>query len=270
MGFLDSINIQNVHPTIDMGTMIACGQYGTAEIVHKMGFNGSITGANQEDMWTQGAAYEFPATGTYPGAKLEVISGSADDDGSPAGTGVQTVKIGYLDGSGVQKSETVTLNGTTAVQTTATDIWRINSFRAASVGTGGVAAGAITLQELDGAPVFSSIAAGQTRARNMAYTVPYGKALLIHEISTSSAAATIEKAFLKFTLRGNLNEGAKTAVGFDFPLWEGVVAGTGWQVKLEEPIYVPALVDLHMVVIGNAATDAAAATAEWRGYLVSV
>lgn len=270
MTYITQTNLFPIQPTMTVGEMVSCGLISGAEIVHKMGYNASITGTTEEDVWTPGGDFAFPLVATYPGAKMEVISGSADDDGDPAGTGVRTVKIGYLTAAGVQKSETVTLNGVTAVETTATDIWRVNSFRAASVGSGGVAAGAINLQELDNSPVFSQIAAGQTRARNMAYTVPAGKALLIKEIMIASAAASIDKAFLKFRLIGNLNEGTKQDTGFNFPLWEGVVAGTGFQQIFDEPIYVPAGVDLRMRAVGNAASDAASATCEWRGCLVTV
>jgi hypothetical protein len=270
MTFLKNSKLMPLQGTVSFGEMVACGLVGSdAEIVHKMGYNASITGTTQEDVWAQGGTFAFPLVATYPGAKMEVVSTDNAAD-IAAGTGVQQVKIEYLTAAGDQKSETVTMTGTTAAETVATDIWRINSFRAARVGTGGVAVGTITLQELDNAPVFSSIAIGQTRARNMAYTVPAGKALVIKEIQIASAAASIDKSFLKFTLRGNLNEGVKTATGFDFPLWEGVVAGTGWQVILSEPIYVPAAVDLRMVAIGNSASDAASATCEWRGCLISV
>jgi hypothetical protein len=253
-----------------IGDMIACGMYGTAnKVVHKLGYNASLSGTTAEDVWSQGGTYGFPLAATYPGAKMEVASDSAADKGTAtAGTGARTVTIGYLDGSGVEKSETVTLNGATPVETVAEDIWRINSFRVASAGTGLAAAGTIQLRELDEAPVFSAITIGQTRARNMAYTVPAGKMLMIRELSISSAAASADKAFLVFTLRANCNNGVRTAVGLDYPLWEGVVAGTGWNIQLAEPIYVPALVDTHMIAVGHEASDAAAASCEWRGCLM--
>jgi hypothetical protein len=247
-----------------IGEMVACGLVGGASIVHKMGYNASITGTTEEDMWTPGGDFAFmPAT-----AGLEVVSDSiADDAGS---TGATAVKINYLTSAGVEKSEIVIMDGSTVVPTTAVDIFRVNSFRVYTVGTGLKAAGNITLRELDNAPTFSYIAAGQTRARNMAYTVPAGKALMIKEIQINSAAASIDKSFLKYRLIGNLNEGTKQTVGFDFPLWEATVAGGGYQVIFDEPIYVPAGVDLRMRAVGNATSDAAVASCEWRGCLVTV
>lgn len=254
-----------VLPTASIGELVACGEYGTGNtIVHKMGYNASITGTTEEDMWTAGGDFAFmPAT-----AGLEVVSSSvADDAGS---TGVTAVKINYLTSGFVEKSEILIMDGQTVVPTTATDIYRVNSFRAYTVGTGKSAAGTISIRELDDAPTFSTIAVGQTRARNMAYTVPVGKALMIREIMIASAAASIDKSFLKYRLIGNLNEGTKQAVGFNFPLWEGTIAGGGFTQAFDEPIFVPEGVDLRMRAVGNATSDAASATCEWRGCLVTV
>ena len=261
---------QSIQPIMPVSDMIACGMYGTAnKIVHKMGYNPSLSGTTQEDVWGAGGSYVFPPAATYPGAKMEVVSDSADDDNTgTVGTGALTVKIGYLTSAGVEKTETLSLNGTAAVATTAEDIWRVNSFRVVSAGTGLVAAGNITLQELDNSPIFSHIAAGQTRARNMVYTVPAGKVLMIRDITCASQAASMDKSFLRFTLRGNVNEGVRTAVGLDYPLWESVTASGGLHVALVDPIYVPELVDTHVVAKGNAAADAAAASFEWRGCLI--
>jgi hypothetical protein len=107
-------------------------------------------------MWTPGGDFAFmPAA-----AGLEVLSSQAADDAGS--TGVTAVKINYLTTGFVEKSEIVIMDGATVVPTTATDIYRVNSFRAYTVGTGLVAAGTITLRELDDAPTFSTIAAGQT------------------------------------------------------------------------------------------------------------
>lgn len=261
---------QSIQPIMPISDMIACGMYGAAnKIVHKMGYNPSLSGTIQEDVWNAGGTYVFPPAATYPGAKMEIVSDSADDDGTgTSGTGAQSVKIGYLDGNGVEKSEILATNGTADVATVAADIWRINSFRVYAAGTGLKAAGNIKLQELDGAPVFSYIAAGQTRARNMVYTVPAGKVLMIRDITCASQAASMDKSFLRFTLRGNVNDGVRTAVGLDYPLWESVTAAGGMHIALVDPIYVPEKVDLHVVAVGNAAADAAAASFEWRACLL--
>lgn len=88
------------------------------------GYNGDVD-VGTEDLISAGASYTFPAAEM----QMEVVSSSANDDGSPAGFGARTVIIDYLDDAYAEKSETVTLNGTTAVATTATDIFRVNRFR---------------------------------------------------------------------------------------------------------------------------------------------
>jgi len=74
-------------------------------------------------------------------AQRSVNSTSASD--TSAGTGARTVTINYLDASFVYKSTTVTLNGTTAVATSVSDIAFIESIVVASVGSGGGNAGTI-------------------------------------------------------------------------------------------------------------------------------
>ncbi len=74
-------------------------------------------------------------------AQRSVNSTSASD--TSAGTGARTVTINYLDTSFVAHSETVTLNGTTAVNTVGTNIAFIENIVVASVGSGGGNVGTI-------------------------------------------------------------------------------------------------------------------------------
>ena len=62
-----------------------------------------------------------------------------------AGTGARTITINYLNNSMVLKQDTVTLNGTTAVNTNATDIQFIESMVVATSGTDVTNDGAITM-----------------------------------------------------------------------------------------------------------------------------
>ena len=73
-------------------------------------------------------------------AQRSVKSSSAND--TSAGSGAKAVRIVYLDSNYVKKSEIITMNGTTAVPTVATDIRFIESF---DVVQGAAAAGAIEL-----------------------------------------------------------------------------------------------------------------------------
>jgi hypothetical protein len=76
---------------------------------------------------------------------FQISSSSAND--SAAGTGARIVVINGLvlsaDDKWIQASEQITLNGQTAVATTRTDWWRVNSINVISAGSGGVNAGAL-------------------------------------------------------------------------------------------------------------------------------
>jgi hypothetical protein len=74
-------------------------------------------------------------------AQRSIVSTSAQD--LAAGTGAKTVQLTFLNSNYVKKIELINLNGTTAVNTVATDIRFIESL---TVVQGAVAAGTITLK----------------------------------------------------------------------------------------------------------------------------
>lgn len=85
-------------------------------------------------------AYTEPASA----AQRSMASASAND--AAAGTGARTVRLTYFDGTGAGPfTEIVTLNGTTPVNTVATNIRFIESLVVLTVGSGGANAGIITL-----------------------------------------------------------------------------------------------------------------------------
>lgn len=96
---------------------------------------------------TSGGLYPIRST-TYTeqttNAQRSISSSSAND--SSAGTGARTVMITYYDQTGAGPYyETITMNGTTAVNTVATDICFVEKMEMVTVGTGGTNAGTITL-----------------------------------------------------------------------------------------------------------------------------
>jgi len=85
-------------------------------------------------------AYTEPASA----AQRSMSSSSASD--TSAGTGARTVRITYYDNTGAGPlTETVTLNGTTAVNTVATNIRFIEKMEVVTAGSGGVNAGTVSL-----------------------------------------------------------------------------------------------------------------------------
>ena len=139
-----------------------------------------------ETVWAAGGNYVFPTTPI----QMQVVSSSANDDGAPAGTGVQIVDIHYLDTNYAEQYTTVILNGTTAVNTTPTNILRVNAFYTATVGTGGVAAGNISLQSVGGATTYAYIPAGENNSPQAVYTVPANKTAYVTWWDVSSGVDT--------------------------------------------------------------------------------
>lgn len=121
-------------------------------------------------------------------AQRSVKSTSAND--ASAGTGAQSVTINYLDTSFVAHSETVTLNGTTAVNTVGTNIAFIESMVVATVGTGGGNAGTIELftAVTGGGSIWGSIAAGDNQTFWAHHYVPSGVTCYIIDMTTGSTA----------------------------------------------------------------------------------
>ena len=112
---ISSISRQGAYEPFEL--QVSRGQIQGHERFCPFGFNDAV-GSSAETIWSVGGTYTFPSTATA----VTVVSASANDDGSPAGTGAQTVTIEGLDSSYAKVSETVTMNGTSDRKST-----RLNS-----------------------------------------------------------------------------------------------------------------------------------------------
>lgn len=213
----------------------------------KLGYNGDV-GATEEDIWTQGGIYSFPPAGGIP---MEVVSSQAVDN--LTGTGVQKVKITYLDETYTQQTEVLSLNGVTAVPTVAQKILRVNSIRATQVGTGKVAAGDITLKAVGSATVYRAISTGFTRGRGLIYTVPLGKTLYITSISLSSGFTTAGK-IVRWIGRAEVDDTAPTVkIDFYQPFFELMTQDASFHRCFEIPVKIPATASLKISATSNGA-----------------
>lgn len=194
------------------------------------------------EVWGPASAYVFPAVA----AGMRVVSSSGNDAAN--GTGVRTIRIYYLDGNYVEKTTDVILNGTNPVNTTATDIFRVNRVRTLTAGSGEVAAGDINVYNLSTATIYSTIQTGLTISRTGVFTVPAGKTLFITDFSagslkTSSGTATT------FTVRATYDDitGQMLTAGLLFvPIIEfGVQDGTTEKL-FNIPIRVPEKTDIKI------------------------
>ena len=103
------------------------------ETWNKWGYNADVDGATVETVWSVGGLF----TPIVSAETLNVVSTSTDDDGSPAGTGAQSVIIYGVDANLDPQTEVVTMNGTTAVTTTSSwlGVNRVALYLAGATGT---------------------------------------------------------------------------------------------------------------------------------------
>lgn len=102
---------------------------------------------------------------------IAVRSSSADDDGSPAGTGARTVVLVGLGSDWKDTSETVTLDGTTDVNTSKEFI-RVFRMYVTAAGSGATNAGILIASGTVDGVTTAQINAGQGQTQMAIYTVP--------------------------------------------------------------------------------------------------
>lgn len=125
-------------------------------------------------------------------AQRSIASASASD--SSAGTGARTVKITYLTSTGTGPfTETVTLNGTTYVNTVATDICFIEEIKVMTVGSTGSNVGILTLKAATagGGATIGTINATNNQTFWAHHYVPLGKESNITGVSVSHNGTTV-------------------------------------------------------------------------------
>ena len=147
------------------------GQISFHQPVVVFGYNGDVDTAT-ETVWPYGGILPFPSAAL----QMSVSSDSANDTSS--GTGARTIYIQGLDANHNTISETVTLNGQTAV-TTVKSYLHINEAYVASAGSGDSAAGSIYIGTgvvTAGVPatVYDIIAFDYNRRITGSYTIPAG------------------------------------------------------------------------------------------------
>lgn len=125
-------------------------------------------------------------------AQRSMASSSAND--TAAGTGARQVTIVYYDSTGLGPfTETVTLNGTSYVNTTNTNICFIETMIVSSVGSTGSNVGVITLKAATagGGATIWTMNATDNRAFSAHHYIPIGKTCNITGISLSHNGTTV-------------------------------------------------------------------------------
>jgi hypothetical protein len=175
--------------TEEFRLQVARGQIRGHQIRHIFGYNPDVDQVAEETVWTAGGLYTHASTPTI----MTVSSTSASD--TSAGTGARQIYLLGINGTGGEVSETVTLNGQTAVNTVH-QYTEIQSSLVTSVGSGGSNAGNISIGTgtvTGGVPavIYGHMLAGENGSLMGHYTVPIGYTgyLMAGSISAGSTQA---------------------------------------------------------------------------------
>lgn len=173
------------YPPSNFMDLVALGKVPGVSRVSALGYNADVdTSTTPEDIWPGGGLYPFKTAAGI----LEILSSSAND--TVAGTGCRTVLISGLDASYNVISETVSMNGTSAVQTVNSYL-RVNSMRGDgnnSAGTSNI--GTITLRDTGAGTTRAIMEIGRGMSTAAVYTVPAGYTLVLYAVEISINVAT--------------------------------------------------------------------------------
>ncbi len=168
----------------------------------KYGRNDDIDQASgYEALWNGGGDYTgFDATGAEI---CEIVSSSAQD--AAGGTGAQEITVYGLSGAGVAQSETVTLTGLAAAETTLT-YWRCPRAKCGAVGSGGRNAGAITISQKTSGVVFAVVPALYGTTMIAAYTIPAATTAYLVDWYVTLAGRTSADIIAQITRRSGAGQ----------------------------------------------------------------
>lgn len=151
---------------------VAEGAVGYHSVTHIFGFNPDVDSAAEEAVWPVGGLIPYLSSPVT----MKVSSSDAND--TAAGTGARTVLIRGINNNGEEVTETVTLNGQTAVNTTKTYTF-IQQVTVLTAGSGKANAGTIyvgTGTVTAGVPAvpYNAISIGDNNSLTGAWTCPTG------------------------------------------------------------------------------------------------
>lgn len=171
---------------------IARGSVAQTSHINKFGYNTAV-GTSFETVTDLGGDQYYS---TSAGIVSIVSDDANDDDGD---TGARTVEIEGLDGNYNELVETVTLNGTGAVTTTAS-FYRVFRMRVLTAGTSGTNEGVITAS-IGGNNIARISAANGGQTLMAVYTVPAGKTAYLDDFH-GSLSKNQEASFMIRTRNG--------------------------------------------------------------------
>ncbi len=238
---------------------IARGLHKGKEVLYIIGYNGDIDDT-EEDLWPVGGSYVPPTAAIG----MEVVSSSAND--TSAGTGVRTIKFRYLDADYKHQTEIVTMNGTTPVATSATNILRINRLHSETVGSGGEAAGSIDLRHLDDTPIYSRMEVGSNIDTVGFFTVPAGETAYITSWQVGIGNLSGNR-FGRFTLTATAHPNGDYAENL-FHYKDIIIIQDGSvQIDFQAPIRLAAKSDIKISAVSDSANASALTGGHFEGWI---
>jgi hypothetical protein len=196
-------------------------------------------------------------TYTPQGANAQRSANSTSANDTSAGTGARTVTLNYLNTSFVVLAETITLNGTTGVNTVATDVAFIENVVVASVGSTGGNVGTVQIWTATAAAgsVWGSIAASDNQTFWAHHYVPSGVSCYILNFS---AGGTVTAGQSNLNRSGNPLSSTLPQLQIGTTIMH-VGAGT-WDHEFHVPLAIPGP-DLVWIVERPVAVTASTAVA---------
>lgn len=166
-------------------TAISAGRVQGATALHLAGYNADVDIASAEDIIELG--------GTHPGVlssaeTFDVVSTSTNDNNS-IGTGAKTVTVYGLDSNYALASETVNMNGTTAV-TTSGSYFMLYLMEVATAGAAGTNSGVITADPTTTGTDRIQISAGEARSLSAFFMVPADTSLELGNYTFGQVGST--------------------------------------------------------------------------------
>ena len=215
--------------------------------------NVTVFGFNPDVDTTQVSVWPLPSLITFPAAALQMTVSSASADDTSAGTGARTIVVQGLDANYNEVTETVTMNGQTAVTMT-TSMLRVNYAYVATAGSGNSAAGDIyigTGTVTTGVPatVYDIIKFDYNTTITGSYTVPAGYTAYVSQgLFSAGQAGGSNQVQGRLLTRGTDNIRRTAAVT---SINNGVADYT-----FEYPLAVPEKTTLEATAIGSSNNNA--------------
>ena len=191
------VDTDGLDATIPYHIRVALGLVAGVSNVHKYGRNPDVSLGSFAALWNGGGLYTgFNAT---VAEICTVVSSSTDDDA--AGIGMQSIELRGLDGSGVEQSEIVIMDGTTAVDTTLSYL-RMDKVDGEDVGSTGVNVGVITVrQKTTTTNIFAVVPIGYGGTMIGAFTIPASKVGFINNWFGALSGITVADSGLRLYKR---------------------------------------------------------------------